>query len=493
MKEENETSVKAIPKRSKPSQGAALGKYLLKISIVTNSRVEGHDIIGAIYSNIDHLLGDEMELYLLQKQGRVGYLSVRDIAYDQAKNQTTAKLVIQASLSRKKIALLAASIETITRIGSGVSECSVVLEDMTLENRRMLLSKAQKFLEVLEKGKSQRLSGLEGSLNESNVAEITPIQIGRERYDAAPGVRGSPSLVLVEGRSDVRRLLELGRMDVIALKGSARIPKALQAFISQKSEIIALMDNDNKGIQNLKTVVELFPGAKIALGPRDVEVEDFTEKQFMKSIQTLRTPSSIRSLRLMMEQSEEESSNEESESETRSETQPVKEDRKIDVPVKRSEKNRNETGQKKNRNETRQNVPKIEDTQKENSKDHEHMEDRSEEEDQISRSQSSVSESHEKLSEDDLLFAELLRTSKKEAWMLSSTNEILQKKDVQDLFNYLRRARRKIHKILINGVLTRRVLDLARKLKIESIRCLRVAADVSDSDFEGITIEQTKR
>ena len=102
--------------------GVSATKYIVKAKIETTGVVEKPDVIGAIFGQTEGLLGKELELRELQKGGRIGRIEVQ---VSSTNGKTTGSIKIPTSLSKENTALIAASLETIERIGPCDSRISI--------------------------------------------------------------------------------------------------------------------------------------------------------------------------------------------------------------------------------------------------------------------------------------------------------------------------------------------------------------------------------
>ena len=90
-------------------------KYLIHIKIDIEGVVEKSDVIGAIFGQTEGLLGDDLDLRDLQRTGRIGRI---DVQIEARKGLTKGAIHITSSLDKAETAILAASLETIERVGA---------------------------------------------------------------------------------------------------------------------------------------------------------------------------------------------------------------------------------------------------------------------------------------------------------------------------------------------------------------------------------------
>mgnify|MGYP000278535835 CR=1 FL=1 len=89
-------------------------KYLIHARIEANGVVERPDVVGAIFGQVEGLLGDDLDLRELLKSGRIGRIKV-DINSVQGKSVGT--ITIPSSLDKVETAIIAAALETVDRVG----------------------------------------------------------------------------------------------------------------------------------------------------------------------------------------------------------------------------------------------------------------------------------------------------------------------------------------------------------------------------------------
>ena len=95
------------------SQNEFTTKYIIEVNCKIKGVVEKSDIVGAIFGQTEGLLLD-LDLRDLQKSGRIGRIEVITKAKEGV---STGIIKIPSSLTRKETALLAATVETVSRVG----------------------------------------------------------------------------------------------------------------------------------------------------------------------------------------------------------------------------------------------------------------------------------------------------------------------------------------------------------------------------------------
>ena len=119
-------------------------KYLIHIHLTAEGVVEKPDVVGAVFGQTEGLLGEELDLRDLQRTGRVGRI---DVQLTSRKGETKGEILISSSLDRAETAVLAASLETIDRVGPCVAHVSVEsIEDIRVVKRKKIADRAKDLL-----------------------------------------------------------------------------------------------------------------------------------------------------------------------------------------------------------------------------------------------------------------------------------------------------------------------------------------------------------
>src|SRR6056297_1266191 len=116
-------------------------KYIIHSKISADGIIERPDIVGAIFGQTEGLLGSDLDLRDLQKTGRIGRIEV----IVAAKNgKTKGTILIPSSLDRVETSILAASLETIDRVGPCSAKIEVAqVEDVRATKRRQIMERAK--------------------------------------------------------------------------------------------------------------------------------------------------------------------------------------------------------------------------------------------------------------------------------------------------------------------------------------------------------------
>jgi DNA primase len=259
-------------------------KYVIRASFEIEGVVEKPDVIGAVFGQTEGLFGPELDLRELQKSGRIGRI---EIDLKSEKDKTAGTIIIPTSLDRVSTAIIAASLESINRVGPCSSTVTVEkVEDIRDARRKAIIERAK---EILQKWTIEAIPGTEEIFREvSEILRLARVEkYGPEELTAGPDIEKAKEIIIVEGRADVINLLRTGIQNVIAVEG-AKIPETIIKLYREK-EVTALLDGDRGGDLILKELMQVANVKYIARAPRHKEVEELTPKQIEEALQK-RTP-----------------------------------------------------------------------------------------------------------------------------------------------------------------------------------------------------------
>ena len=243
--------------------------------------VEKPDVIGALFGQTEGLFGPELDLRELQKSGRIGRI---EISLDSKKDKTNGKINIPTSLDRVSTAIIAASIESIDRVGPCKASVKLnKIEDIRDARRRVIIDRAK---DVLQQWNVETMPGTDEIFRE--VSEMLRLQrlesYGPEGLTAGPEINSAKQILIVEGRADVITLLRAGIQNTIAVEG-AKIPQSI-IKLSREREAVAFLDGDRGGDLILKELKQVANIKYVARAPRGKEVENLTFKEIEKALKT---------------------------------------------------------------------------------------------------------------------------------------------------------------------------------------------------------------
>lgn len=251
-------------------------KYLIHAQINANGIVEKPDVVGAIFGQTEGLLSNDLDLRELQKTGRIGRIKVN---INSKAGRSKGDIVIPSSLDRVETAILAASLETINRVGPCEAYIQVSkVEDVRAVKRRKVVDRAKELYKgMMEEVTPESLKMIEEVKEAMRIHEIT--EFGDERLPAGPNVVSSDAILVVEGRADVLNLLRYGVKNAIAVEGVS-VPKTV-AELTKNKTVTAFLDGDRGGELILKELLQVGEVDYVTRAPKGKEVEDLTKDEVM--------------------------------------------------------------------------------------------------------------------------------------------------------------------------------------------------------------------
>jgi DNA primase len=254
-------------------------KYVIRAKIEVDGVVEKPDVIGAIFGQTEGLFGPELDLRELQKSGRIGRI---EIELHSKNDRTTGTIVIPTSLDRVTTALLAASVESINRVGPCAAKVTLEkIEDVREARRKAIIERAK---EILHQWTIETMPTVDEIFKElAETLKIAKVEkYGPEGLSAGPEVDSSKEIIIVEGRADVINLLRCGIHNVIALEG-AKVPETIKRLCKEK-EATAFLDGDRGGDLILKELLQVTDIKYVARAPRGKEVEELNCKEIFEAL-----------------------------------------------------------------------------------------------------------------------------------------------------------------------------------------------------------------
>jgi len=254
-------------------------KYLIKANIQADGVVEQPDVIGAIFGQTEGLLGNELDLRDLQKSAKIGRI---DVELNTQKGKSTGKIYLVSNLDRVETAVLAAALESIERVGPCKAQITVdEIEDVRVAKRKKVIDRAKELLKRMIEGTKEESGDIVDAVRDSvKVEEI--VSYGPEKLPAGPAVESSDSVIIVEGRNDVLNLLKAGIRNAVAVEGT-NVPKSIVELSKIKTSI-AFVDGDRGGELILRELLDVAEIDYVARAPENMEVEEISSKQIMKCL-----------------------------------------------------------------------------------------------------------------------------------------------------------------------------------------------------------------
>ena len=261
-----------------------MGKLALstsKYNIIANFRAKGvvekADVIGALFGQTEGLLGPDMDLRELQKTGRIGRIEVK---VETREGRAGGEIKIPSSLDSSETALIGACIETIERVGPCNAQIRVSkIEDVRISKRKYLIERAK---ELLIKIYAEGVPEIE-EISEQLKKAVRSSEMSKYKgLSCGPNIEANDSIIIVEGRADVVKLLRVGIKNIIAIEGTS-VPKAV-VELSKRKISTAFLDGDRGGDLILKELSSLTEIDSVARAPWGKEVEELSKKEIFKAL-----------------------------------------------------------------------------------------------------------------------------------------------------------------------------------------------------------------
>ncbi|MFA4983248.1 MAG: DNA primase DnaG [Candidatus Micrarchaeia archaeon] len=254
-------------------------KYLVYANVEIDGLVEKPDVVGAIFGQTEGLLGDELDLRDLQKNGRIGRI---EVDLQPRGGRCVGKIKLPSSLDMVETCILGAALETVDRVGPCEAKIAIEkVEDTRNSKRKVLIDRAKNLLKSLltnEIPESKEIS--EMVRQEVKVAEIE--EYGPEKLPSGPNIEKQDSIVIVEGRADVINLLKNDVTNAVAV-GGANVTNAI-AKLAREKEVTVFLDGDRGGDIILNELARVADIDFVARAPIGREVEELSRKELIKCL-----------------------------------------------------------------------------------------------------------------------------------------------------------------------------------------------------------------
>jgi DNA primase len=265
--------------RKQGNQGKAM-KYMIRADIKVNGNVQRKDIIGAIMGQTEGLLGDELELRKLQRTARVGHV---DVEIEVKNGKVHGNIFIPSSMDNVETAIIASSLETIDRIGPCDAVITVVeISDVRATKRNSVVERAKELLlHLVNSGEAASKTVVE----EVRAVLTTGTATSYHGLTSGPNVENSDSLIIVEGRNDVKNLLNHGIKNAISADGAGDIKQELIDLANGKETVILAIDGDRGGQMLFLQLFDILKIDFVAQAPPGQEWELLPQKTITMCLQ----------------------------------------------------------------------------------------------------------------------------------------------------------------------------------------------------------------
>ncbi|MBU0958274.1 MAG: DNA primase [Nanoarchaeota archaeon] len=251
-------------------------KYRIYAKFEAEGPLEKPDVIGALFGQTEGLLGADLEMRELQKEGKIGRIEVELETKD---GETTGDIEIPSALDKAETTIIGAAIETIERIGPTDAKIRIEkIEDVRSNKRDYIMQRAK---ELLGNVQGDSLASSEMATNLKENYKTSKIQeYGTERLPA--GDISGNEIIIVEGRADVINMLKNGIDNVIGMDGS-KLPSTIKE-LSMNKEVTLFIDGDRGGKLIAKNVNDNANLNYVAVAPEGKEVEELTSKEILGAL-----------------------------------------------------------------------------------------------------------------------------------------------------------------------------------------------------------------
>ncbi len=259
-------------------------KYNIIADIDLTSIADKSDVIGAIFGQTEGLLGSSLELRELQKTGKIGRIQVNLKAN---KGKSSGTIIVPSSMGKSETAIIAASLETIDRVGPCNAKISVDrIEDVRISKRDFIMNRAKELLRNLVTTLPDSQEFTNQVTKAVRTLEIT--QYGKDKLPAGPLLDDEEEIYVVEGRADVLNLLRYGIRNVIGVDGTKSFDTLKK--LSEEKVIVLFVDGDRGGDLMIRKLTNMIDVDFVCRAPDGKEVEELTLKEIHKALRGRLSP-----------------------------------------------------------------------------------------------------------------------------------------------------------------------------------------------------------
>lgn len=254
-------------------------KYMIIASIKVDGTVQRKDVVGALFGQCEGLLGDDLDLRKLQRSAKIGMIEVN---IKSEKGKVSGEILIPSSMDNVETAIIGAAISTIERIGPCNSKIAVKeIQDVRATKRTQVVELAKDLL--------LRLVSTSSSTSKSVIDEVRSVLTTEQSQffhglTCGPNIESADSIIICEGRNDVRNFLNAGLKNAICTDGAGEIKKELIDLANSKETVIVAIDGDRGGEMLLLQLIELMKVDYVAQAPVGQEWELLPFKTITKCL-----------------------------------------------------------------------------------------------------------------------------------------------------------------------------------------------------------------
>ena len=254
-------------------------KYMIIATIKVDGTVQRKDVVGALFGQCEGLLGDDLDLRKLQRSTKIGMIEVN---LKNEKGKVHGEILIPSSMDNVETAIIGAAISTIERIGPCNSKIQVKeIQDVRATKRTQVVELAKDLL--------LRLVSDSSSTSKSVIDEVRSVLTTEQSQffhglTCGPNIESSTSLIVCEGRNDVRNFLSAGIKNAICTDGAGEIKQESVDLANSKESVIVAIDGDRGGEMLFLQLNQLMKVDWVAQAPVGQEWELLQNKTITKCL-----------------------------------------------------------------------------------------------------------------------------------------------------------------------------------------------------------------
>ena len=258
-------------------QASDTTKYYIHANLRADGVVERSDVVGAIYGQTEGLLGEDLDLRDLQDSDKISRM---DVDVESKNGSSRGTVTIGSSLDSVETSVLAASLETIERIGPCEATVEIELvEDVRTTKRKEIVERAKyihrEMFDGAAMGTDEMLGEVRRGVRKGEITEYAGLPAG-------PNIEDSDAMLVVEGRADVLNLLKYGVKNAIGVEGTD-VPDAV-AELTDDRTVTAFLDSDRGGDLILKELGQVADIDYVAHPPDGKCVEDLSGEEINEAL-----------------------------------------------------------------------------------------------------------------------------------------------------------------------------------------------------------------
>ncbi len=258
-------------------------KYIIEFDFEIDGTVELSDIVGAIFSSTDYLLGPDFDMREMSETGKIS--RIRLVNVETRGRKMIGTLQVPTTKEIEAVALIAALIETVEQVGPYKAKFKFKrIIDVREEKLRYIEKRAMEILEKWKFDKIPKADEILRKLHEKALGKVNlhNIKVGNTVLVAGPEFEKADEVILVEGRADVAKLVKFGIKNVLSI-GGGKIPEELKNILENK-RVVAFLDGDRGGFLNLKKLMNTIRVDYVAMAPKGKEVEELKYEEVMEAL-----------------------------------------------------------------------------------------------------------------------------------------------------------------------------------------------------------------